>query len=461
MSISGIIIRGTSPDAFERSVSAQLQALSGTLPGFYRLEQGNPIGVEGYTARTHSEGWMIRLSPLNADTECRLPVLFLQEEAATAIFLSGQLPASLRSTPVLTLSIAIRSNGCDKEMTAGRFRILSYSPKNTKTTLVREVALLFQQAIVASGSGYLKTRASLPDFQSSNSYRPTTRLRHLFEQLFTTTKWNIGIIHRPIQEIATEKGPFDVEWLSEAPGSDFKADPFGFVEDKKDKIFFEYYDAASRTGYLKTIDEKGEYKFLQSPTHLSYPYPVEINGKHYILPESAAAKSTTLYAIDSHQPEAIFSMLTGEQIIDPTLFQYEGKWWLFCTKKEWQGADLRLCIYYSGSEKGPWIPHAANPVKTDICSARPGGTPFLLNGKLIRPAQDSSTGYGSALMLMEIIELTPTIFKEQLYRRLEPLAFSGPYTAGIHTLSSMGNKTLIDGKRRKYTLQPFLRLLVK
>lgn len=62
---------------------------------------------------------------------------------------------------------------------------------------------------------------------------------------------------------------------------------------------------------------------------------------------------------------------------------------------------------------------------------------------------------------MEITELTTTTFKEQLYHRLEPENFTGPYKEGIHTLSAMGNKTLIDGKRRKFTLQPFFRLFVK
>ncbi len=46
----------------------------------------------------------------------------------------------------------------------------------------------------------------------------------------------------------------------------------------------------------------------------------------------------------------------------------------------------------TGARSDPWVAHARNPVKTDARSARPGGTPFVVDGVLYRPGQDSMVG---------------------------------------------------------------------
>ncbi len=101
-------------------------------------------------------------------------------------------------------------------------------------------------------------------------------------------------------------------------------------------------------------------------------------------------------------------------------------------------------IWYADDLLGPWRPHDGNPVKTDVRSSRSAGTPFAHEGHLYRPTQDCSRTYGARVVLNRVNKLTPEEFVEEAVREISPIA---PYSDGVHTLSSCGEMTLIDGKR--------------
>ena len=94
---------------------------------------------------------------------------------------------------------------------------------------------------------------------------------------------------------------------------------------------------------------------------------------------------------------------------------------------------------------GPWLPHASNPVLIDRASTRPAGNFVTINDKLWRPVQDCAGGYGAALALAEIVELSPTTFKQIVRHSLRP----GPAWPGrkLHTLNRYGWLEVIDGSR--------------
>ena len=50
-----------------------------------------------------------------------------------------------------------------------------------------------------------------------------------------------------------------------------------------------------------------------------------------------------------------------------------------------------LSIYWADRIRGPWRPHALNPVKLDARSSRPAGALFRRDGKWIRPAASSGS----------------------------------------------------------------------
>jgi hypothetical protein len=64
--------------------------------------------------------------------------------------------------------------------------------------------------------------------------------------------------------------------------------------------------------------------------------------------------------------------------------------------------------------------HENNPVKTDVRSARPGGTPHIDGEKLFRPAQYCAGEYGKKIVVSEVTKLTRTTFFEQKAYEIEP-----------------------------------------
>jgi hypothetical protein len=139
-------------------------------------------------------------------------------------------------------------------------------------------------------------------------------------------------------------------------------------------------------------------------------------------------------------------LLDDVALADPTVFHRDGRWWLFGTDAD-AGVNTHLCAYWADELDGPWRPHSANPVKVDIASARPAGTPWADAAGLIRPAQDSTERYGAQVVLHRITNLTPDAFTEVPYGVVAPDPGSG-YPDGLHTVCRDGDRVVIDGCRR-------------
>lgn len=345
------------------------------------------------------------------------------------------------------------------EVNSGRYRLTGYAQPKNAQQIFKMALVLLKETLERVSGGRVKPLAPLPQLTEVKK-QPTSRITHLFNTFFRTYKWNIGIIHQPIHEVALSQKTLEVEWIEEAPGNDFKADPFGYIDNNRENILYEYFDYKRKKGYIRKTDSSGDHFYLETAAHLSYPYIFKHGDRLMCTPESADSGTISLYSLENNTPRLTKNLLASEAV-DPTIFHHDDQWWLFFTDKKHQGADLRLHIYYSANPEGPWTQHPLNPVKTDICTARPGGTPFMYGGKLYRPVQDSSKGYGSALYIMEINELTAENFRETPVNQLTPDRLTGVYKEGLHTISPLGNKTLIDAKRANRTLQPFLRYFVK
>jgi hypothetical protein len=187
---------------------------------------------------------------------------------------------------------------------------------------------------------------------------------------------------------------------------------------------------------------------------------VEHDGRVFMLPETAAAGELVLY--ESHNfPydwRRAATLLPGMPILDASVIEHAGMWWMFATRND-RGGDQSLHIWHAPDLFGPWIPHSGNPVKTDARSARPGGTPFVFEGRLYRPSQDDSVVYGRRLVLNRVDVLTPRAFVERPVATIEPPQGS-LYPDGLHTVSAVGAYTLVDGNRRQRTLTQLAHSLV-
>ncbi|HET6991585.1 MAG TPA: hypothetical protein VFJ43_09695, partial [Bacteroidia bacterium] len=269
------------------------------------------------------------------------------------------------------------------------------------------------------------------------------KIRFHWQELFCAEQWNIGMVKRSISDFVTKESGQKMEWLPIPESNEYYADPFGWEENGELKIVFEHYHYKNQKGILAISDARGEIKpLLEARVHLSYPFVLERSdskeNNRVILPESHQSK--TIFCFDSANPKNGKVLLENVPAIDATPVFYNNRWWIFCTH-DGNYNNTNLFIYHAEEFDGPWLPHGNNPVKCDVRSARPGGTPFVLNNKLFRPAQDCSESYGEAIILNKITELTENSFSEIPNSRIEPEE-NWKFNKGLHTLSIAGNYIL-------------------
>ena len=290
-----------------------------------------------------------------------------------------------------------------------------------------------------------------------------TFLRFLFRQFASKLRfhrmeltrheaWNIGVLYQPIASLLEEKPSLNVRWLPDPADTSFRADPFGYVADDGHlNVLYEKYDRKNGLGSIARLRPKKDNvlkrsrTMLETGTHLSYPYVVQHEGQIYVIPETADSGRVQLFRVnDENTGLELVCPLLEEGLLDPTVVHHAGRWWMFGTKPPL--TNVELYIYHAEDLRGPWTPHLLNPVKSDIHSARPGGTPFHHQGQLWRPAQDSSRTYGGRIALNRVLVLDPERFQEETVKYVGPLKGTA-YNQGLHTLAAVGNITLVDGKR--------------
>lgn len=273
-------------------------------------------------------------------------------------------------------------------------------------------------------------------------------------RLWDHQHWSIALVDAPVHRFLEPDFVPELEWL---PDPAFSADPFLVEHNGKQAILYEEFDYVSHRGRISAIElnEEGFGKIhrdvMADAFHFSYPSVLHWKGKLFCIPEHSNSGKLQAYRCDEfpNRWTAVDVLLPGVPVVDPTLIEHDGRWWMFCTRLD-KRPNERLYLYWSDSPFGPWTEHAMNPVKIDAASARPAGPLFEHEGKLYRPAQDCSQRYGGALVIHEIEELSLNRFSERIARRLEPFAAS-QFPLGIHHLCGLGNRTVLDGLRGTYS----------
>jgi hypothetical protein len=272
--------------------------------------------------------------------------------------------------------------------------------------------------------------------------------------------WRVGVLEAPADALlAPERlAATPVSWLPEEGPLRFIADPFPFWRDGRLFVFVEAYDYRDRIGRIEviTLDEHhrpvARQAALSEPWHLSYPFVWEAEGEIYMLPEAHRSGGLTLYCAEDFPTgwTSVARIELDETPIDATPVFHDGLWWLFYTPATTRAAKVGdLHLAYAERLAGPWRAHPGNPVRRDAGSARPGGAPFLADGRLVLPVQDCRRTYGGAIRPLVIHELTPTGFAAEAGEPLVPPPRFGRQRAGLHTWASAGPITLIDAKRQE------------
>ena len=173
------------------------------------------------------------------------------------------------------------------------------------------------------------------------------------------------------------------------------------------------------------IDET-PHTVLREDFHLSYPFVFRLNGKFYMVPESAAANEVILYeSIDfPFKWERKKTLIGNRRCYDSTLFQHsDGVWYLFCTSTDGSqySSNAYLHIFYSSDVLNEeFKAHPQNPIYKDVRRSRPAGKIFFEDGNLIRPSQVCAPNYGNAVRLNVIKELSINSFKEDFMELVTP-----------------------------------------
>ncbi|MGB3870095.1 MAG: hypothetical protein WA937_11620 [Flavobacteriales bacterium] len=371
---------------------------------------------------------------------------FLKDEPMTSALLQSH-------------STASGKNGVLRE---GFFRTLDHSVVKTAESVLAECAIWPALACrsILSGDSQIITDTPGP----SDGLRATPGNSDMLALLWkefangrqqrnhstASDEWNIGVLPHPVQDLLDESPNLNVRWLPPPAPGQSRSTPFGWMKEENLNVLYEKYQPDTGEGVIARLRPKKDNNLKRSRTvleasgHLTYPFILEHDGQIYVIPEQTHTGKVDLFLLDDEGTTLTFVRTLLEQpLCSPTLFQHEERWWLFGT--DTRMPDTLLLAFHSKRFDGPYAPHQLNPIKTDIRSARPGGTPFHHAGALWRPAQDGSVS-GGQIIFNRIVSLTPTQFHEQAAKRMEPVP--GPWSHGLHTVSAMGDVTLVDGMRK-------------
>jgi hypothetical protein len=212
----------------------------------------------------------------------------------------------------------------------------------------------------------------------------------------------------------------------------FVADPFMLQVDGSWHMFFEVLDRREKkgkiglaTGYSGTAwSYQGV--VLGEPFHVSYPYVFESDGEVYMVPESRTG-SIRLYRADRFPFKwSLAAELLEGPGADPSVFRFDGLWWMFVC--EYPGRNDILRLFFARELTGSWNEHPKSPmVRGDNRRARPAGRVITDHDRVIRFAQDCYPRYGTQVRAFEVTELSARQFRE---RELDKSPVLGPSGGG-------------------------------
>jgi hypothetical protein len=273
------------------------------------------------------------------------------------------------------------------------------------------------------------------------------------EKALTVDQWSIGYRFGAAEPWSGDLRPYR---MLMPPQDRYWADPFPLERAGRHYIFFEEFMFATGKAHINAVEVHRDgscsapVKVLQRPYHLSYPLLVEDGGELYMIPESGANRTVEVYRCtrfpDEWRLEKV--LLRGAPFVDATVHRTADAWWMFVNAGV-DGAELHdeLHIYTADSLLGEWRPHAANPVKSDVRSARPAGRLYESGGALYRPAQICAPRYGTGISINRVLRLSAEEYVEREERRILPTHPAG--LLGLHTVNRAGDLSVVDGFTRR------------
>lgn len=288
------------------------------------------------------------------------------------------------------------------------------------------------------------------------------KISSFLSRCFIEEQWCIGFV--PSRVVSSSATSFyipdsEVTWL-DIPKSYFLADPT-WLNERKGQILCEYFHFAKRRGQLARVCLKGssveKLDVLNSASfHYSYPQIYISDGKYRIIPESAADNCLKELIFDPEKARIVREnvLIQNSAIVDPCIFEFEGKYWMFCNPlKEF---NTTLLVYSAKTFAELW---SADPRFYKISNCRGAGKLFMKGGELYWPTQVNTSTYGGGVLIRKVMSLTESEFEYEDVYTIHPDP-NGKYPHGLHSIEFGEELCLLDGKRRNFNLLKFANVIV-
>ncbi len=248
--------------------------------------------------------------------------------------------------------------------------------------------------------------------------------------------------------------------LLQNPRWGWAADPFPIIYKGSLYIFAEIFlYKTERNGVIAYCKlENGRFSdwkvTMDRHWHISYPNVFVVNDHLYMCPETRQNGEVAVYELKDFPDkwEKVKVLLSNVQYVDTTFCKYKGESFLFTFKPVRAGSKGALCLYRIVKEN--LVLHMESG---DTVSARPGGKVIHKDGRLIRVAQDGTSGYGCGLVFSEIDAMDP-VYKEHEIKRISAQEIPGKWNKkfeGIHTYNQIEDIEVIDLKYKKFSLTEY------
>lgn len=291
----------------------------------------------------------------------------------------------------------------------------------------------------------------LPSTFNSFRYISSTSLllfRKVLQRLLNSSPtWRVFIFESNWMEIDKTRG-------TEIPNPKgcFSADPFLISSEIGEFLFVEEFLYAQKKAHIAVYDvststPKRLGVALNENFHVSFPYVFKYENDFYMCPETIASRQVRLYkAINFPLDWELYSVLLDDVCAaDPLILFNDGKFWLLANVDPKCSGDSHtmLSIFYSDNlQSNLWLQSESNPVFFDASCARNGGLVCTNEFKVRFGQVQGFNLYGEGLRAFEIVKINELEYKEVEVPLPRPNI--GSTYVGMHHLSSIGGKTVID-----------------
>jgi hypothetical protein len=345
--------------------------------------------------------------------------------------------------PVVGQIVQIISSKLDAgEVVAyGETKTFPHSYRATLIEAYRHSPLLINHAIANALTGtFIEKTSAGPNYRLPSNWivirfllrMAVSYVLRLLYGAFVEKMWRVSLAaagDRDRVAIATGAAfPDAREWrtLPVKEGYLFYADPF-FSTDKPG-ILVEALSRRTGRGEILLVSGDEHRRVSSGPGHLSYPSTLRTAGKQFVIPEAASWSGLKMYLLtaDGMTPARDLLVQGGVHVVDPTLLEHNGRYFLFGNDRAHGSNTLHL---WSAEElESEFKLHPLSPIRISPKGARMAGALVQMGPRLLRLGQSFVSGYGDGIFAFEIKALSHELYHEQLVGEIRFKDRKGPHT---------------------------------